>query len=551
MDSPDAPKTLSPESLSPDKDGWLLIGFLALLFCWNLGRVELSVTDEARSAVIVRDMVEDGHWLLPRTPDGYLCEKPLAYYGTAALLGTLLGINEWTLRLVSVFLGIATLLMTWILARLYGPPRAARIAVVALASNILFIGSARDAMVDMTLAFFLTAGLTAHFAARLGRLSPMKGALLAGLAFGFALLSKGPLGLAFPIAVVGGDAILEHRGRFWRAAVWWKEGLVTAVVALAIACLWYVPGILRGGKEFVETSILSENFRMPVGEAKGIGVSHKKPPLYYLGIQLACILPMLPLLPTLVGWVRDSASGVARRNLLAWLCFGFLLFQIPVNKRVYYLIPLQPAVAVMIALAAERALRRESDVVLRRSAMIAGSIIVLGVVALGIVGMTPSMLSSIRDGTVSAALGHQKVWIASGCFILFLAAARLIQASTSGARVGWSCVLAVLIIAFRFGVGDRVESEFNRTRPFVEAMAPEVPIAQTPVIIPPIRGYSLEFYWPRRLVRDEALAQHSRYILVPRQKLATIPTPYETLGTWKYGPEGRDDVLLLWREQAR
>ncbi len=541
----------APQSLWPDRPGWALIGILALLFCWNLGRVELSVTDEARSAVLVRDMVEDGHWLLPRTPDGYLCEKPLAYYGTAALLGTLFGINEWTLRLVSVLMGVATLLMTWILARLYGPPRAARIAVVALASNILFIGSARDAMVDMTLAFFLTAGLTAHFAARLGRLAPMKGAALAGLAFGLALLTKGPLGLALPVAVVGGDALLEHRGRFWRALSWWKEGLVTVVVALALSCVWYVPGYLRGGKEFLETCVLSESFYMPLGKARGIGVSHTKSPFYYLGIQLACVLPMLPLLPTLVGWVRDSDSGVARRQLLAWLGFGFLLFQVASNKRVYYLIPLQPAVAVMIALAAERALRRDSEVLLRRSAMIAGSIIVLGVVALGIVGMTPSMLSSIRDGTVSAALGRHKYWIATGCFVLFVVAGRLTQAGSSQARVGWSCALAVLIAAFRFGVGDRVEAEFNRTRPFVQAMAPEVPVGQTPVIIPPIRGYSLEFYWPRRLVRDEALARRSRYILVPRQKLATIPTPYETLGTWKYGPEGRDDVLLLWREQAR
>jgi 4-amino-4-deoxy-L-arabinose transferase-like glycosyltransferase len=543
--------TKARESLWPDKNGWILIGFLGLLYCWNLGRAELSVTDEARSAVIVRDMVEDGHWLLPRTPDGFLCEKPLAYYGTAALLGKVLGINEWSLRLVSVFMGLATLVMTWILARLYGPPRAARIAVVALASNILFIGSARDAMVDMTLAFFLTAGLAAHFAGRLGRLSPMEGALLAGIAFGGALLSKGPLGLAFPIAVVGGDAILEHRGRFWRALSWWKEGLVTGAVALAISCVWYVPGYLRGGKEFLETCVLSESFYMPLGKARGIGVSHTKPPFYYLGIQLASVLPLLPLLPTLVGWVRDPASGVSRRHLLAWLGFGFLLFQIASNKRVYYLIPLQPAVAVMIALATERALRRESDTVLRRSVMIAGSVIVLLVGALIIVAAAPSMLSSIREGSVSAALAQNKTWIEISLVILLLAAARLIQSSTSGARVGWSCALAVLIIAFRFGVGDRVEAEFNRTRPFVEAMAPEVPVGQVPVIIPPIRGYSLEFYWPQRLVRDEALARQSRYILVPRQKLATIPTPYETLGTWKYGPEGRDDVLLLRREQAR
>jgi hypothetical protein len=183
--------------------------------------------------------------------------------------------------------------------------------------------------------------------------------------------------------------------------------------------------------------------------------------------------------------------------------------------------------------------------------MIAGSVIVLLVGALIIVAAAPSMLSSIREGSVSAALAQNKTWIEISLVILLLAAARLIQSSTSGARVGWSCALAVLIIAFRFGVGDRVEAEFNRTRPFVEAMAPEVPVGQVPVIIPPIRGYSLEFYWPQRLVRDEALARQSRYILVPRQKLATIPTPYETLGTWKYGPEGRDDVLLLRREQAR
>jgi 4-amino-4-deoxy-L-arabinose transferase-like glycosyltransferase len=217
MDSQD-----KPSPLLPDRAGWLLIGFLALLYFVNLGRVELSVTDEARSAVIVRDMVVGGRWLMPRTPDGFLCEKPLAYYGMCAVVGSVVGIHEWSLRSVSVLMGVATLLLTWILARLYGPPRSARIAVVALASNILFLGAARDAMVDMTLAFFLTAGLTAHFAARLGRIPVWSGAALAGVAFGLAVLTKGPLGLAMPVAVAGGDALLEHRGRFWRALAWWK-----------------------------------------------------------------------------------------------------------------------------------------------------------------------------------------------------------------------------------------------------------------------------------------------------------------------------------------
>jgi len=546
MDSPDG-----RESLWPDRGGWLLIGALALLYCWNLGRVEFSVTDEARSAVIVRDMVEDGHWLLPRTPDGYLCEKPLAYYGTAAVLGKLFGINEWTLRLVSVVMGVATLLMTWILARLFGPPRAARIAVVALASNILFIGSARDAMVDMTLTFFLTAGLTAHFASRLGRISPLKGAALAGVAFGLALLTKGPLGLALPIAVVGGDALLEHRGRFWRALTWWKPALVTFAVAMAIACVYYVPGTLRGGKEFVETCVLSESFYMPLGKAKGIGVAHHKQPFYYLGIQLAAVLPLLPLLPLLEGWARDRASDPARRPLFAWLAFGFLLFQIASNKRMYYLIPLQPAVAVMIALATERALALNSERLLRYSTVVVGSIVVLAGLGLTFVSFQSPLFSSIREGTVSAAIAQHSGWIKAYGVFLFIAGVNLLRARPAETQVVCSCVLAILIIASCFGLVDRLQAEFNRTRPFVAAAASSVPPGRRPVILPPIRGYSIDFYWPTRIVRDADAAMKAEYVLVARPQLDAFPKPVQLLGTWKYGPGGRDDVLLLRREQPR
>src|SRR6187549_1017237 len=85
-----------------------LIGLIALLYLWNLSRVEFSVTDEARSAVIVRDMMA-WHWLLPRTPDGYLVEKPPVYYGSGALLSSVFGLREGTLRGVSILAALGTL----------------------------------------------------------------------------------------------------------------------------------------------------------------------------------------------------------------------------------------------------------------------------------------------------------------------------------------------------------------------------------------------------------------------------------------------------------
>ena len=101
------------------------------------------------------------------------------------------------------------------------------------------------------------------------------------------------------------------------------------------------------------------------------------------------------------------------------------------------------------------------------------------------------------------------------------------------------------------GVGDRLQAEFNRTKPFVAAASPQVPAGTTAVILPPIRGYSIDFYWPTRIMRDETLARKSRYVLVSQTKVEAVQEPYETLATWKYGPSGRDDVLLIRREQAR
>src|SRR5260370_16071014 len=48
----------------------LLIGVGATLFFFNLGARVLSTNDEARFPMLARDILSQGHWLLPRL-DGY------------------------------------------------------------------------------------------------------------------------------------------------------------------------------------------------------------------------------------------------------------------------------------------------------------------------------------------------------------------------------------------------------------------------------------------------------------------------------------------------
>ena len=518
-----------------------LIGLVAFLYCWNLGLVELNVTDESRSGMIVRDMLA-GHYLLPRTPDGYLVEKPPAYYGTCALLGSVFGVNEWTLRGVSVLAALGTLgVLAWIV-RLFGSPRAAGLAVVALASNYIFLSAARDAMVDALLTFFLSVGFAGYYAGRLGRISPERATGVCGLAFGMALLSKGPLGLALPIAVCAGELLLETQGRFWLTRRIWAPALGSVVLAIAVSALWYLPGLLLAKGEFLETSILSENFRMPIGKATGIGVAHHKPLYYYALRQLAALLPFLPLLVALPGWFRDPANRAVRRLLGSWALFGFLLFQLASNKRYYYLVTIQPAFAAMIGLAADQWIEQKD---LRRwSFLVTGALVALAGIVCGILPFLPLGIGGHQGKEIVAEISRQRLWVVGFGLAVALAGAGMVWAVRRGPfeLLASASALALLVIAVRTGLGDRFE--LNRTQPFVQEMRAKMsPPAQT-VIFPPIPGYSLDFYWPTAVVRDAEAARTAEYVLIEEKQLKELPGRSEELGVWKYGDKS---VLLIRR----
>lgn len=520
-----------------------LIGLVGLLYLWNLSRVELSVTDEARSGMIVRDMLA-GHWLLPRTPDGYLVEKPPAFYGSCALLGSVFGVNEWTLRGISVLAALGTLAVTAWIVRLYGSPRAAWVAVAALASNVLFLQSARDATVDMMLTFFLSVGFAGYAAAKLGRLTPEWATGICGIAFGLALLSKGPLGLALPIAVCGGDFMLETKGRLWRLRRPLAPVVGVLLLSVAVAGLWYIPGLLAGKGEFLETSILSENFRMPFGHSTGIGGVHKRPPYYYAGLQLSTLLPALPLLAALPGWFRDPSGRNARRVLCCWAAFGFLLFQVVSNKRSYYLVTLQPAFAAMIGLAADHWAERKDGP--RWSFATGGLVAALAGLACIVLAFVQPGLDRARAAEIVSAIVRHRFWIVALGTLILLAGAALLLSLRRGpdALLASAAALGMAVVAARTGAGDRIESDFNRSRPFVREFAPRVPADAHPVIFPPIHGYSVDFYWPIPVPRDAVAALSAEYVFTNRANLQALKGSLETIGVWKYGNPERDIHLV-------
>ena len=105
-----------------------------------------------------------------------------------------------------------------------------------------------------------------------------------------------------------------------------------------------------------------------------------------------------------------------------------------------------------------------------------------------------------------------------------------------------AAALALIVIAVCSGLGDRFMP--NRTRSFLSEVVPKIPESAQAVIYPPITGYSLDFYWPKPIVRDVDAARAAEYVLIEEMRLQDLPGPAEKLGTWKYGDSKRDVVLI-------
>src|SRR5262245_40886214 len=98
-----------PRVQSPAREGWVdrvhplvgatLVFVVAMLaFVPGIGRREIWTRDEARTALVVREMLTTGDWSLARMPGGIHGKKPPLYHWLTAL-GARRELDETMLRL--------------------------------------------------------------------------------------------------------------------------------------------------------------------------------------------------------------------------------------------------------------------------------------------------------------------------------------------------------------------------------------------------------------------------------------------------------------------
>ena len=232
-----------------------LFGLGLLLIATGIGLRDPWPADEPRFALVVRDMVATGEWLLPRVGGDVYGDKPPLYFWAMGLALLATGSLRIAFLLPSLLSGLACLVMIYDLGRRLWNRETGLAAALALSFTVQFVWQVRQAQIDATLLFWCVLslyGLLRHLL-----LGPAWGWYAVGwAAAGFGVITKGvgflPLLILIPFALMR-DQHWSPRTRNAGVAMW-AIGLPAFLAAVAT---WLVPigGSLVSQEVLARTSI--------------------------------------------------------------------------------------------------------------------------------------------------------------------------------------------------------------------------------------------------------------------------------------------------------
>jgi len=334
----------------------ILVVALALTLPW-LDR-PFHTRGEPREALVAQSMLINNNWISPPAYNGAVPSKPPFSHWLTALASLPTGeVSEFTARLPSAIAFILFSVALYIFLERRTTQRSAALASLILLSSFEWFRGAVTCRVDTILSTSMAGALLALFAwkERGCRGFPF---LAAGL-IACAALTKGPIGIALPLAIymlydlVSGPRNVRNIVRIG------LKGAGIAVPVVAVVSLWYVAGYLQRGDAFID-KIYYENFQRLTSSMEDEPHKHAAP---YMLLMLA-----VGFLPWTIVWVSAAIRGFSKGNytlralselwksaseLQKFSCiaaaFIFVFFCIPSSKRSVYIMPAYPFIAILAA----------------------------------------------------------------------------------------------------------------------------------------------------------------------------------------------------------
>ena len=405
-----------PVIASLPRAAWaVVIALVAFAWFSALDLRRLQHPDEGRYAEIAREMAVSGDWITPRLNGIKYFEKPPLQYWVTAAAYRAFETDQWTARLAPAVAGFVLIFVVGFTAAALAGPTAGAYSALALAGCVWHIGMSHFVTLDGLLSFLLACALCSFLLANRSGLPPSRvrlWMLAAWAEIALATLTKGLVALVIPGATLVLYSLFTRDLGPWRRL----HLLPGLALGLAIAAPWFVlVSIANPG--FAQFFFVHEHFeRFLTTEHRRVGAWW-----YFIPIFAVGVMPWLSIAPWTwrAAWraPRDDHGFRWQAFCLAWAGFVFVFFSMSGSKLPSYILPMFPALMLLLgpALAAMPSRR----IAWLLSPLALGAVLLFVGVAVGLEGLIPRF----ANARTPAALFEAYVpWARLGTLVIAIAA---------------------------------------------------------------------------------------------------------------------------------
>jgi 4-amino-4-deoxy-L-arabinose transferase-like glycosyltransferase len=367
-----------------------IIAFWALIYIPGMAWPPMMDDVDSEHAQIAVEMLRR-HDYVTMYVNGvrYLEKAPLPYWITAGIY-SVIGVSEFSARVVLTIFALATFLAVFLLGREMASEEAGFYAAIALATAIGPYIYTRFFIPDIMVCFWLTVTVYLFWRSLEEEMPSRFLCWSIGVVTALDVLTKGLIGLAFPIGIIVGYLILTRNLRHLLK----MRPVSTTIVFLVVGAPWHVLATVRNP---------------PIGEAKGffwfyfindqiyrylnlrVPRDYDKVPFWiFWGLLLVWVFPwtfhVVKSLKRVPLRFKDWANKLDRPSraallLAVWAGFVMVFFSFSTRQE-YYVLPALPALAVLGGMWMLHEAKSAKDSGIRRSAIRGATVLLV----LGIIG---------------------------------------------------------------------------------------------------------------------------------------------------------------------
>ncbi|MEJ8801434.1 ArnT family glycosyltransferase [Pontibacter sp. H249] len=318
---------------------WLLL-LLLMALLYNLGGWGVVETSEARYAEISREMWLTGDYLHPRLLGIQHYHKPPLTYIISAFGMELFGPSAFGARFFLQLSLILQALLVYVIGKeIFGNSKQALTAAIIYLTIPAVLLAARNLTTDSFLTTFELAAIWSWIKYR----KDTKAAwlyffyLLLALAF----LTKGPVGLIFPVLIAFGYSRPKTES-INRSSGW--HHLPALLLFLVVGASWYVYLMLQN-PDFVDYFLFKHTVQR---YANPETFGRSKPWWFYLVLAPALSLPWAAILLIKLKKLKELPTPLKRLFIL-WILVPLVFFSFSGSKLILYILPLFAGQALLTA----------------------------------------------------------------------------------------------------------------------------------------------------------------------------------------------------------